>query len=209
MSSLCRTLPNVSAPTYTSILIKRSTSHAGVVRHSFPLGLMQRRDFEQWTLDGTWSRTGPPLSSVFLAKPTYKIWPSWAWLTLPLNSCRKWVTAQSTNQGGGHAEGGGSYESEAVWRRTILPGELNGFGPYGQYSHYRLKSIALLCHINAGRVGSWQGMGGLSNAGCASVGANPRSCHLWGDGLHRWGNGWTGFPWLSAISENALTLQGN
>jgi hypothetical protein len=77
---------------YTHIyqyLCKRSTSHTGVVRQSLVPGMMPRRDFEQWTLDGTWSRTGPPLSSVFLTKPMYKIWPSWAWLTVPLNSCRK------------------------------------------------------------------------------------------------------------------------
>jgi hypothetical protein len=51
--------------------------------------LKPRRDSEQWTLAGIRSHTGPPLFSVFLTKPTYKIWPSPAWLTLPRNSCRK------------------------------------------------------------------------------------------------------------------------
>ncbi len=68
-----------SAHTYTSISAKKSTSHADVARQSSPPGLMPSRDFGQWTLDGTHSRTGPPLFSVFPTKPTYKIWPSWAW----------------------------------------------------------------------------------------------------------------------------------
>jgi hypothetical protein len=32
-------------------------------------------------------RTEPLPFSVFLTKPTHKIWPSWVWLTLPRNSC--------------------------------------------------------------------------------------------------------------------------
>jgi hypothetical protein len=47
MSSLCLTLPNVYALTYTSISAERSTSHAGVVRQSLAPGLMPRRDLEQ------------------------------------------------------------------------------------------------------------------------------------------------------------------
>jgi hypothetical protein len=73
MSSLCCTLPNVSAPTCTNISVKRSTLHAGIVRHSLVPDLMPRRAFKQSTLDGTWSGTGPSLFSVFLTKHTYKI----------------------------------------------------------------------------------------------------------------------------------------
>jgi hypothetical protein len=47
MSSSCLTLLNVYALTYTSISVKRSTSHAGVVRQSSAPGLMTRRDSEQ------------------------------------------------------------------------------------------------------------------------------------------------------------------
>ncbi len=46
ISSLCLTLLNVYALTYTSISAKRSTSHAGVVRQSLAPGLMPRRDSE-------------------------------------------------------------------------------------------------------------------------------------------------------------------
>ncbi len=190
MSSLCPTLLNVSAPTYT-ISIKRSTSHAGVVRQSLVPGLIPRRDFGQWTLDGTRHLQGHP-SSVSSSLSLHKAGNEW-----PLK-------AQITVGHKGHAEGGKSYESKAVWRHTILPGKLNGFGPEGQYSHHRRESIALLHHIYPGTVGSWQGMGGVSHAGCASAGASPRSCHLWGDGLHRWSNGQTGLPWLSAISETSI-----
>ncbi len=52
MSSLCLTLPNVYALTYTSISAKRSTSHAGVVRQSSAPGSKPRRDSEQWILAG-------------------------------------------------------------------------------------------------------------------------------------------------------------
>ncbi len=52
MSSLCLTLPNVYALTYTSISAKRGTSHAGVVRQSLAPGLKPRRDSEQWILAG-------------------------------------------------------------------------------------------------------------------------------------------------------------
>jgi hypothetical protein len=77
------------ALTYTSISAKRSTSHAGVVRQFFVPGLKSRRDSEQWILAGIWPRTEQLLFSVFLTKPTYKIWPSWALWTLPQNSCKK------------------------------------------------------------------------------------------------------------------------
>jgi hypothetical protein len=74
MSSLCCTLPNVYALTYTSISAMRSTSHAGVVRQSLVPGLKPRKDLEQLTLAGIWPRTEPLLFSVFLTKPTYKIY---------------------------------------------------------------------------------------------------------------------------------------
>jgi hypothetical protein len=38
--------------------------------------------------------------------------------------------------------------------------------------------ISPLHHFNAGRVRSGQGMGGISHAGCASLGACPGSCHI-------------------------------
>ncbi len=97
MSSPCRTLLDVYALTYTSISAKRCTSHAGVVRQSWVPGLKPWRDLEQWTLVGIWPHTKPLLFSVFPTKPTCKIWPSWALLTLSQNYCRKWVTNQSTN----------------------------------------------------------------------------------------------------------------
>ncbi len=56
--------------------------------------------------------------------------------------------------------------------------QLNCFSPYSQYLHHRWESIALLHHINAGRVGSWQGTGGVSHAGHASARASLGSCHL-------------------------------
>ncbi len=77
MSSSCLTLPNFYAFTYTSIPTKRSTLHAGVVRQSLAPGLMPRRDSEQWVLAGTRPGIEQLLFSVFLTKPTYKIWPSW------------------------------------------------------------------------------------------------------------------------------------
>ncbi len=89
MSSLCLTLPNVHALTYTSISAKRSTSHAGVVRQSLAPGSKPRRDSEQWILAGIRPCIEQLLFSVFLTKPTYKIWPSWSQWTLPRNSCKK------------------------------------------------------------------------------------------------------------------------
>jgi hypothetical protein len=78
MSSLCLTLLNVYVLTYISISAKSSTSHAGVVRQSLAPGLMPRKDSEQLILAGTWPLIEQPPFSVFLTKPTYKIWPSWA-----------------------------------------------------------------------------------------------------------------------------------
>jgi hypothetical protein len=89
MSSLCLTLLNGYVLTYTSISTKRSTLHAGVVRQSLVPGLKPNRDLEQWILAGIPPRTEQLLVSVFLTKPTYKIWPRWALSTLPQNSRRK------------------------------------------------------------------------------------------------------------------------
>jgi hypothetical protein len=71
-------LPNVYVLTYTSISAKRSTSHTGVVMQSLAPGLKPRIDSEQWILAGIWPHIEQLLFSVFLTKPTYKIWPSWA-----------------------------------------------------------------------------------------------------------------------------------
>ncbi len=89
MSRLCRTLLNVYVLTCTSISAKRSTSYTGVVRQFSVPGLKPRMDLVQWTLAGIRPCIEQLLFLVFLTKPTYKIWPSWAMSTLPRNSCSK------------------------------------------------------------------------------------------------------------------------
>jgi hypothetical protein len=78
MSSSCLTLLNFIVITYTSISAKRSTSHTDVVRQSLAPGSKPRRDSEQWILAGIQPHIEQLLFRVFLTKPTYKIWPSWA-----------------------------------------------------------------------------------------------------------------------------------
>ncbi len=58
-------------------LQKRSTSHAGVVRQFSVPGMKPRRDSEQWIPARIRPCIEQLLFSVFLTKPTYKIWPSW------------------------------------------------------------------------------------------------------------------------------------